>query len=195
MCYLTDLITKHGASNVLVFGPATPLKSSGMFQYLDGETNTIGAMFSIDEERDALADGYKISLEPLQSDVGRERFYLSDFSDMLDRGQYKLLVKTKEPIDREFFNRHDKSTVFFFDATYKTQRVGMSRLGPYLNGPQVWALLTVFGVTKEHVVFECDDPTLYPPNTRFEDINTSNLNGPAMLLLKLPSHKEHYATE
>lgn len=91
---ITGLCVEFGVKNIVAQIPTSPLEFAGFIPGIaikSGENIEVG-LFTICEDRYVVKEEYKVEFAPTIMRYGKERFYISDFNSLWERGFVRLFV-------------------------------------------------------------------------------------------------------
>jgi hypothetical protein len=99
---IRDLALKYGVENIKVITKFSPLNRIFIISYTSSSDPQVLFIGAIDESRYDVADGYKITIKPIDNkdstpaipnvELAKETFYQSDFNTLWQEGFIEVLV-------------------------------------------------------------------------------------------------------
>ena len=91
---IADLCVEFGVRNIVAQIPTSPLEFTDFIVgiALKRTYPTEVGLFTICEDRYVVKENYKIEFAPTNMRYGKERFYISDFDSLWERGFVRLFV-------------------------------------------------------------------------------------------------------
>lgn len=83
---ISDLAKMHGVAKLRFFIPVAPLRTLGPIAYTSSDDERIvKECVAVESPNRAVADGYKIALQPVDTNYARETFYQMDLESLMHK--------------------------------------------------------------------------------------------------------------
>ena len=92
---IEELVKYHKPENFLIFSKFRPLHRIMYIGYIDWDDEPSLTPCIIDESTYKVADGHKITLNPMYKNFSPETYYLEDFNSLWHSGEIKVFIEVK----------------------------------------------------------------------------------------------------
>lgn len=92
---LQRIINTYGIENIMFMVPIKPIRVIGPISYKSSDDEEIKVPCKINEERYKIHEGYKITLESIYPQFGKEHYYQHDLALLIEQGCVEFFVKRK----------------------------------------------------------------------------------------------------
>jgi hypothetical protein len=90
---LQKIINENGIENVMFMVPMKPIRTMSFISYTSSQDDDVIVPCKINEDRYKINERYKITLESIYPQFGKEHFYQGDLVYLIEKDIIKVFVK------------------------------------------------------------------------------------------------------